>query len=274
MKSRASGLLAALLVTGACVGKSPLEPAMREWTFEAAYTKAAVSGEGVFSWSKGDEIAVWNSQSGGFVTFTSVTGKGKFRAVAPANAHFSQAAFYPLGIAVSTGAVAMPSLYSSPEESAAGFAMYSPVEENTELLSFKHLGALLELSLTGVPAGATSLVVSSPGLSLSGSFALSGSPAEIQAASGSGTVRVAFPATESGDNLTITVPMPVGNYPLSIALEGPSETLFSLAGSESITFRRAYLYKPAPIAAGEIPEVPFDADIVSLNLEGDDDNWQ
>ena len=264
--------MAALLIAGACVDKSPLEPAMREWTFEAAYTKAAVSDEGVFSWSKGDGIAVWNSQSGGFVTFTSVTGKGKFRAVAPANAHFSQAAFYPLGIAVSTGAVAMPSSYSSPEEAAAGFAMYSPVEENSELLSFKHLGALLEISLSGVPAGATSLVVSSPGLSLSGSFSITGSPAEIQASSGSGAVRVSFPATNAKDNITVTVPVPVGSYPLSITLESPSETLFSIEGSESITFLRAYLYRPAPIVAGA---VPLNADdIVSLNLEGDDDNWQ
>lgn len=274
MNLRTLSYIATLLVAGACASKAQEEPAMREWTFEAAYTKAAVSGEGAFSWNKGDGIAVWNSQSSGFVTFTSATGKGKFRAVAPVNAHFTEAAFYPSGIAESTGTVALPSSYATPEASAAGFPMYAQVEENTELLSFRHLGALVELTLTNVPTGATSLVLSSPTMSLSGSFDLTGSPEEIQAASGSGAVRVSFPETVGGENIVVTVPVPVGSYPLSIALESPSNTLFSLVGSEDINFQRAHLYKPAPIMAGEIPAVPFDADIVSFNLEGDDENWQ
>ena len=271
MNLRTLSYIAILLVAGACAQH---EPAMREWTFEAAYTKAAVSGDGAFSWSKGDGIAVWNSQNGGFVTFTSATGKGKFRAVAPANAHFTDAAYYPSGIAASTGTVTLPSSYASPEASAAGFPMFAQVEENTELLSFKHLGALVELTLTNVPEGAIALVLSSPAVSLSGDFGISGSPAEIQATSGNGAVRVTFPATAGGESITITVPVPVGSYPLSIALESPSNTLFSLVGSENINFLRAHLYKPAPIMAGDIPAVPFDADIVSFNLEGDDENWQ
>lgn len=274
MNLRTLSYIAILLVAVACATKAHEEPAMREWTFEAAYTKATVSGEGVFSWSKGDGIAVWNSESSSFVTFTSVTGKGKFRAVAPANAHFTDAAFYPSGIAESTGTVTLPSSYASPEASAAGFPMYAQVAENTELLSFRHLGALVELTLTNVPTGATSLVLSSPTMSLSGSFDLTGSPEEIQAAPGSGAVRVSFPATVGGENIVVTVPVPVGSYPLSIALESSSNTLFSLVGSESINFQRAHLYKPAPIVAGMIPAVPFDADIVSFNLEGDDENWQ
>lgn len=274
MNLRTLSYIAILLVAVACATKAHEEPAMREWTFEAAYTKAAVSGEGAFSWSKGDGIAVWNSESSSFVTFTSVTGKGKFRAVAPANAHFTEAAFYPSGIAKSTGAVEQPSSYASPEASAAGFPMYAQVEENTELLSFRHLGALVELTLTTVPEGAIALVLSSPTVSLSGNFGISGSPAEIQAAPGSGAVRVTFPATAGGESITVTVPVPVGSYPLSIALDSSSNTLFSLVGSENINFQRAHLYKPAPIVSGEIPAVPFDSDIVSFNLEGDDENWQ
>lgn len=274
MNLRTLSYIAILLVAVACASKAQEEPAMREWTFEAVYTKAAVSGEGAFSWNKGDGIAVWNSQSSSFVTFTSATGKGKFRAVAPVNAHFTEAAFYPSGIASSTSAVTMPSSYDSPDASAAGFPMYAQVEENTELLSFRHLGALVQLTLTNVPAGAISLVFSSPTVSLSGSFGISGSPSEIQAAPGSGAVRVSFPATVGGENIVVTVPVPVGSYPLSIALESSSNTLFSLVGSENINFQRAHLYKPAPIVSGMIPAVPFDAVIVSFNMEGDDENWQ
>lgn len=37
---------------------------MREWTFQATYTKAAISSGGVFSWQKADQIAVWNALGG------------------------------------------------------------------------------------------------------------------------------------------------------------------------------------------------------------------
>ena len=246
---------------------------MLEWTFQATYTKAAISSLGVFSWHKGDKIAVWDAQAGAFVPFTSVTGSGKFRAVAPSDAHFTSSAIYPAGVAATTASLTLPGSYSSPEASAEGFPMYAAVEENTELLEFKHLGALLELRLLNTPAGAVAVVLSSEGKSLSGTFSLTGTPYEIQAPSGSGDVRVTIPATSKGDNITVTVPIPVGTYPLTISLEDGEGSLFTLAGSQSIAFERAYLYRPAPILTTAIESLPISVGMESYNLENDDENW-
>lgn len=271
------GILVFLLAAGGfvwgCASKDVQEPIMREWTFQATYTKAAISSGGVFSWQKADRIAVWNAQSGAFVPFTSVTGSGKFRAVAPADAHFTTAAIYPVGIASTTTAVTLPGSYGSPEASAAGFPMYAAVEEGTESLSFRHLGALLELRLRNTPAGVTSVVLSSEGKSLSGTFGLTGTPYEIQAPSGSGAVCVTIPATGKGNDITVTIPLPVGTYPLTISLENSGESLFTLTGTQNIGFERAHLYRPAPIVTSAIEALPISADIESYNLEEDDDNW-
>lgn len=266
-------LLAAGIFVWGCASENVPEPAMHEWTFQAVYTKAAVNSLGEFSWQKADRIAVWNAQSGAFVPFNSVTGSGMFRAVAPADAHFTTAAIYPAGVATTTASVNLPASYGSPEASAAGFPMYAAVAEDTELLEFKHLGALLELRLRNTPAGAVAVVLSSTGKSLSGSFGIGGTPARIEAPSGSGAVRVTIPATEKGDDITVIIPLPVGSYPLSISLEDGEGSLFTLTGTQSIGFERAHLYRPAPIVTSAIEALPISADIESYNLEEDDDNW-
>ena len=66
-----------------------------EWIFEAPATKAVLDRDGKFSWEASDRIGVWNATASSFVSFTTVTGSGKFRAMAPADAHFAGAAYYP-----------------------------------------------------------------------------------------------------------------------------------------------------------------------------------
>ena len=66
-----------------------VDDSMVTWVFKAPSTKASLNASGAFSWSKGDQIAIWDATSGSFITFTTGSGSGRFSATAPASANFT-----------------------------------------------------------------------------------------------------------------------------------------------------------------------------------------
>lgn len=266
-------VIAALIAAVSCSKSSPVT--MREYTFETVYTRAHLSGEGVFSWDKNDRIAVWNGTAGAFVNFTSVAGKGIFSAMAPSDAHFTGSAFYPAGIQVSNSELNLPGSYASPEESCRAFPMLAAVSDGSRNLSFRHLGAIATFTFIRFSREADRVQISSPGKKLSGAFQLatgSSSAEEVQVSDGSGSIEVAFTPGES--TLTVSVPLPTGSYPLTVKLLKGSETLLEVPGTESLNFQRAVLSRFRAIDAN-----PVDADPIqlvqtdSLSLEEEDELW-
>lgn len=216
-----------------------------EWIFEAPQTKASLSANGTFSWSKGDEIAVWNSTGSAFVSFETFTGSGRFSADAPASAHFTDAAYHPASIAWGTGTVVLPSSYTLAELSVGkGMPMYAAVEEGSHILNFKHLGAYLTISISNVPAGDTQVIFSSDA-SLSGEFTVETINEEkvIRAASGSGSITVNISLTQIQD-VKFTIPLPVGEYALTCTIPELLEV-----ETDPVAFRRGHLYTLASIEA-------------------------
>ena len=163
---------ASALLLAACNGNKDLAPEqiggeanLVEYSFKVgAETKAAISDAGVFSWAAGDEIAVWDAQNNKFDKFTAdsdgasttISGLG-----AP-DADYTKA-FYPYAAAASETSVAWPDSYASAADAAKGFPMMALNESGT--LNFKHLGALLKISINDLPAGVTSLVFNGVGVS-------------------------------------------------------------------------------------------------------------
>lgn len=258
-----------------CSKSQETAPELVEWAFETDYTKASIDGSGVFSWQQGDRIEVWDATSSSFVPFTTIAGKGRFVATAPNNASFQGAAFYPAGIGGSETYVTLPGSYSSPDEADVAFPMYAPVNKGDEILHFKHLGATVRVSLTGVQPELTRLELRSASTALSGRFdltAVSGNQV-IQSKSGSGTVVVNFSLSSEG-SVSATIPVPVGTYPISICLGNDSDhEMLVITSTGSLTFERAHRYKLSTIDYMTERFAFADGGIESLTEIDDSANW-
>lgn len=233
-----------------------------EWVFEVPATKAVLDRDGKFSWEASDHIGVWNAASSSFVSFTTVTGSGKFRAMAPADARFEGAAYYPEGIAkgpskVSLGGEAMP--------------MCAILEEGSNVLHFKHIGAFVSISVINLAPEAESLVIFSDATALSGDVTLSdgvwmkgGTPDDLRIPVGG----------ESA--VQQVIPVPVGSYSLTYVIENAAhEELLRRETSGDWNFARATLYR-FPVANMEPGSVEqtITAEIESSVIVDDSAIWE
>ena len=207
---------ASALLLAACNGNKDLAPEqiggeanLVEYSFKVgAETKAAISDAGVFSWAAGDEIAVWDAQNNKFDKFTAdsdgasttISGLG-----AP-DADYTKA-FYPYAAAASETSVAWPDSYASAADAAKGFPMMALNESGT--LNFKHLGALLKISINDLPAGVTSLVFN--GVGVSGTLPVDETdPAAPFCALGSSASSITLPTAAVAGDAVFYLPLPVG----------------------------------------------------------------
>ena len=198
--------------------------------------KASISDAGVFSWSAGDEIAVWNAAESAFVTFTCNAGDGVFTASATPGAEFTKA-YYPASVAVAGNPdqVNLASSYSLAESTSGKFfPMVATVSGSN--LAFTHLGSLLKFTINDVPADATSLTLTSATAVLSGNFAVQSG--QINAGSGAGSVSVSISHSVK-ENLAFYFPVPVGNYSYTITLGDGTTTMLTQATTSAKTLARA-----------------------------------
>ena len=236
-------IAASLLALAAC-SKNAAPADLVEWSFEAVATKAAISDAGVFSWSAGDQIKIWDNTTSAFVTFTDKVGKGVYTAEAPRTSVFSTA-IYPASVAAGTTSVTLPATYSA-DEAAAGktFPMVAEVNASNNTLSFKHAAALLRFTIAGVSEEMTQLTVTATGKNISGTFSLAGSPAVIAATDGAAGVTIPLSLTGTS-NVEVTLPMPAGSYAYSIKVgtAAAPELFQASTGAAAQTFERAKIYK-------------------------------
>lgn len=245
---------AVLLGAAACTVKEeklqepPQQQERQVYAFRAVMgdvPKATISDGGKAGWSIGDQIAVYDAGSGTFCIFTTEAGDGNFTFTGePGVAYSFTRAVYPASMAASSSTVRLPGSYESAQlEEATLFPMLA--SEYGETLYFYHLGALAKLSFTSLPAGAQTMVISSPDVALSGEFVMeegtldngrveaegedvtmvdnisvkgeAPSRMEIHAREGEGSVTVQIPAgTEAMD---LYLPLPLGSFNLSVCLK-------------------------------------------------------
>lgn len=222
-------------------------------------TKAGITSDtGTFSWTEGDQIAIWfNSASisryfDALFTLTNPEGKGIF--LTHKNGTRELYAVYPASCAQNAnhGApdlfVVLPENYEIDNTGATWksyYTTFSPlpmVAVNTEGqdLVFKHVGGVLRLTLTGVPAGTKKIVVYT-GQKIWGDFAVDVTDTSKpfiftgnSTAAGTGEqLRFTFltPFT-SQDNVTLNVPLPVGTHEtLSVAVYNTADEPLAYANS-------------------------------------------
>ena len=194
-------------------------------------TRVEIGATGSFTWSADDKIAVHYStpspEYSDYRTATLLSGAGDAVAsfkVMP-NGTRDGYALYPAAIADSSypGLSGGPLRVNLPQRyllSASSMGLWAPMPmlaDNTATnLSFRHLGALMRLTLTDVPAGTCELSISSD-RALAGSFVvrdLSGVPgisADDQEYAGEyNTVLYTLPSASAGGSLVLNIPFPAG----------------------------------------------------------------
>lgn len=230
--------------------------------------KATISDAGAFSWSAGDEIAVWNSTENAFVTFTCDAGDGNFTGTAAAGAVFTTA-YYPASIAVAgnPGQVNLASSYSLAESTSGKFfPMVASVSGSN--LAFTHLGSLLKITINDVPADATSLTLTSATAVLSGNFAVQSG--QINAGSGAGSVSVSI-SHSAKENLAFYFPVPVGNYSYTITLGDGTTTMLTKSTTSDKPISRATFHA---LKALTVPAATTNYEIVGwFAYNGHDSGW-
>ncbi len=245
-------------------------------------TRAEMSDSGVTTWDTGDAIAVWDNVSGEYKTFTNRGDGGaevtfSFTGEEGVNYDFTRAV-YPVTIATDYDGLALPSSYGLDDASSARtIPLVGTVRDNE--IAFKHLAAMLRVTVEGIPSAASILTVSSPEVSLCGDFTLSGngiddgkteasgegmtegdaSPVtkaggqgegvEIRAAEGSEAVSIDISGRDAGE-VKLYVPIPVGAYNYTLTLkDSGGESLWTKSTTSAKEIERAGFYLMKTVGA-------------------------
>lgn len=231
-------------------------------------TKTSITSDtGEFSWTEGDKIAIWFSSASvsryfeALYTITNAQGKGIF--LTHKNGTREHYAVSPASYAHSANHgdphlyVVLPENYEIDNTGAAWKAYYSTFTPSPMVarnidgqdLEFKHVGGVLRLTLTSIPAGAKKIVVYTS-RKIVGDFAVDVSDTskpfiftENALAAGTGdsvsfTFQNAFSAPET---CTLNIPLPVGTHEtLSVAVYNASDEPLGYANStEAFAIQRA-----------------------------------
>ncbi|MBR5180583.1 MAG: hypothetical protein IKW90_17545 [Lachnospiraceae bacterium] len=194
-------------------------------------SKADIDADAKFTWSTGDQLAVHVSDGKYYTTTALVSGgsnTAEFSVTYPDGKSRDAFAIYPASIVAESAAnygqsgtsldVTLPSSYTLAQVS--GTTTPCPmIATNTpgSGWTFKQLCGLLRLTINGIPADATGMVIQFPGKKVNGAFSIS-----APVTTGTSTIATAAPAdgedkiTVSFDagltSATVNLPLPTGDY--------------------------------------------------------------
>lgn len=189
-------------------------------------SRAAVTDEGVFSWTAGDQLDVHTSGNPAWQTFTlqgnGGLSSGTFQGATMAGATPTSCALHPasLGHVLSENklTLTLPSEYEF-KEGVTNVLMLAPVIEGKSNLAFKHLGGLFRFVIKNIPATASQFVFTATGKKLTGEFVIdditpaSGLPEITTSESGSeNSVTIHFTASADIKERRFYIPVPTGSY--------------------------------------------------------------
>lgn len=183
-------------------------------------TKSVIASDGTFKWFAGtgetaEKLGI--NTDAGFKVYTctnAATGTfgGDLEGATP-----STVAVYPAGqyaLSTKTLTVTMPASYEY-VATLAKTPMIAQISGSIDDLAFKHIAALLKVSVKNVPPTATQLVLETD-KNIAGDFVISDctvADAEITNDGGSGkSVAVNFPAAGTFTDMDFFIPIPVGTY--------------------------------------------------------------
>ena len=240
-------------------------------TIEGA-SRSAVTDSGIFSWTEGDAISVWNGTD--FTTFTLSDGN-VFTAQESINP--SGVAIYPANVAHTyenqTVGVELATEYAYGSTNAPLLAQVSGSN-----LTFKHLGGLMRFVVKDVPANATSFKFTANSR-ITGNFAVSDNSENesiISTDNETGnTVTVTFASANITNPMVFYVPLPVGEYSgYKVEIAGKShttaETVKNTIKRGSLLLMPTFIYSDAEgLVKGTNDVIVLESSEQSLSVSGD-----
>lgn len=236
----------------------------KEFVLEASIdepaTKSGVGEFGSFYWTAGDQLALYTTENK-FRTLTLKEGAGLSTATFTGVLNDTE---FPAEVAVSPAQIAssyndgklevvLPEKYEYNDNYAIGNPPMYALLGNDNGISFKHLCAMLRFTIDQVPAGATSVRLTSEGSKMVGAFTveLSEMPSIIRTDSESGnSISVEFKKLDYPKTMTFNFPIPAGEYDNLIIeiLDAEKKTLWSRRMFASRTFTAGQLMVFAKIS--------------------------
>ena len=173
-------------------------------------SRSTMTDTGIFSWTSGDQISVWNGSS--FKVFTNTTGNAfTGDPITP-----SKYAVYPEGdhiISNNTLTVNLPATYGDANATYVkntNAIMVASISGSN--LSFKHVGGLMRFNIKDVPAGANQFIFTALDKDITGNFTVNGEVITTNSKSGKNTVTIKFEALTATQDMTFYIPMPKATY--------------------------------------------------------------
>lgn len=259
---------AAVLSIVACQKEMPVAPegnyTVRASRESAVGTKSTVSDDGAFAWSAGDAIGLWNGTK--FCELTTSTGGSATADFSGTQEGTAQSyAVYPfaLNAKVESGTVkvTLPSSYEW-ESGETNSPMLAECEENPSSLTFKHLGGLVKVSVKNVPADAAKFVLTAD-KDIAGEYSVTadGENKIIKTAGDGAGKSVEFTFTAgTATERAFYVPVPVGDYKFTVALQKADGTqLWSYGGASVNSVTRAKFIIMPELTIANIPGTGEDA---------------
>jgi len=220
-------------------------------------SKAALADDGTFTWQEGDKIAVYTSANA-FKTFTLTDGAGTNKA------HFGGdladgetvkgPAVYPVALApeyvsATEVKVTLPDAYTY-EGAQTNVPMTGTLSNS--VLAFKQVGGVVKFSVTGIPDGASKLLVSAKAASLTGTYSTKNSAAIVAKEAESSTVTINF--TKTADAMDFYLPVPTGTFKsVAVSLRKADDSVISekTSTADNVIERGTLLKMPAISLSGE-----------------------
>lgn len=226
-----------------------------------ADSKVAFANDQTFRWQELDEIGVWAGSS--FVPFTlesgAGTGKGTFSGSIPAGSQIEGAAIYPntegSAYANNTITFELPQYYVGLADfSEVRMPMAARLNPGSESLQFYHVGAVVKLTLTKVPAEAKyfKLTADKP---IVGTYTVDvyglGSVAQLSGTGTGNEVELQLASGKAADKVELYLPVPPGTYTFGVGVYGDGIVFLEKTGTRANTVSRGAILR---MPALEIPE--------------------
>lgn len=219
-------------------------------------TKLGINtSSGVLNWANGDAIAVQMTDDT-FVPFTYSSSTKEFSAtLGDKEVKDGGVAYYPASIAINgtPGSVNLPTSYTIGADATVCPPMIATVNLGAKALSLKHLGGILSVKVSYVPADANKLVLTVPGKTVNGTFAVTDATDDyISAGTGNSTVTLNFTKGVFGTTATeFFFPVPVTTFSSGFTADfknAANESLYSHSTTKkTISAARASIKRMADL---------------------------
>ena len=275
---------AALLLVGCAVEEVPMEGGSIAAVMEDIQTRTAVTDEGTFTWSAGDQVWLEITANPGYVTGTLSSGAGTGSANFSYGTYFGDMtgkAVYPFNAGHDINgdelSVVLPASYDlGTNLSNTNAAMYGV--ETGGNIKFNHLAGVMRFKFRNAPAGTDRFILTLD-KKINGTFTADLTEdhpvlrTESTSSSSEKSITLNFDPLTSAQDIMLYVPLPLGTYTtLGLEVKAGSQSVWSYSNTVTNTInRKSLILMPTVTLAGSIsgdiegsetPEDPQEGDYV------------